>query len=172
MSSGICGQGQPRSASASAQSDQGIHCPLTESLKTTKCMNEEQTDMIKMFASFARCSFFAMLLRLTLFYLGLMSLSTIFSHIKTMSGCDRELNIHFSESCITKKYQALDIWHDIPPSHIILTSSWPVFWFLALLFKCWAPSKRIANTFNPLYTDTRCNDKFIIMLIWLAQNFH
>ena len=28
VSSGICGQWRPRSAGASAQSDQGLHCPL------------------------------------------------------------------------------------------------------------------------------------------------
>ena len=39
---GICGQRKPRSACASAQSDQGLHCPLTESLDTTECMNGEQ----------------------------------------------------------------------------------------------------------------------------------
>ena len=42
MSSGICGQRRPRSACASAQADQGLHCLLTESLDTTKCMNGEQ----------------------------------------------------------------------------------------------------------------------------------
>ena len=36
MFSGIYGQRRPRSL---AQSDQDIHCPLTESLNTTKCMN-------------------------------------------------------------------------------------------------------------------------------------
>ena len=30
-----------------------------------------------------------------LFDLGLTSLSTFFSHIATVSGCDRELNAHF-----------------------------------------------------------------------------
>ena len=39
MSSGICGQRRPRSACASAQSDQDLHSPLTD---TTKCMNREQ----------------------------------------------------------------------------------------------------------------------------------
>ena len=34
VSSGICGQQRPRSACASAQSDQGLHCRLTESLDT------------------------------------------------------------------------------------------------------------------------------------------
>ena len=38
VSYGICGQRRPRSA----QSDQGLHCPLTESLNTTKCMNGKQ----------------------------------------------------------------------------------------------------------------------------------
>ena len=42
MSSGMCGQRRPRSACASAQSDQGLHCPLTESLDTIECMNGEQ----------------------------------------------------------------------------------------------------------------------------------
>ena len=32
LSSGICGQQRPRSACAFAQSDQGLHCSLTESL--------------------------------------------------------------------------------------------------------------------------------------------
>ena len=32
--SGICGQRRPRSACASSQSDQGLRCPLTESLDT------------------------------------------------------------------------------------------------------------------------------------------
>ena len=41
--SGICGQRRPRSACAFAQSDQGLHCPLTESLDTMECMNDEQT---------------------------------------------------------------------------------------------------------------------------------
>ena len=38
--SGRCGQQRPRSACASAQSDQGLQFPLTESLDTTECMNE------------------------------------------------------------------------------------------------------------------------------------
>ena len=32
----------PRSACASAQSDEGLHCPLTKSLDTTECMTGEQ----------------------------------------------------------------------------------------------------------------------------------
>ena len=42
VSLGICGQRRPRSDCASAQSDQGLHCPLTESLGNTECMNREQ----------------------------------------------------------------------------------------------------------------------------------
>ena len=42
VSSGICGQRRPWSACAFAQSDQGLHCPLTESLDTIECMNGEQ----------------------------------------------------------------------------------------------------------------------------------
>ena len=38
----ICGQQMPRSACASAQSDQGLHCPITESLDTTEYMNWDQ----------------------------------------------------------------------------------------------------------------------------------
>ena len=38
VSSGIYGQQRPRSDCAFAQSDQGLHCPLTESLDTTGCM--------------------------------------------------------------------------------------------------------------------------------------
>ena len=39
MSTGICGQRMPRSDCASAQSDQGLRCPLTESLDTIECNN-------------------------------------------------------------------------------------------------------------------------------------
>ena len=42
VSSGICGQRRSRSACASAQSDQGLQCPLTDSLDTTECMTGEQ----------------------------------------------------------------------------------------------------------------------------------
>ena len=42
VSSGICGQRKPRSACASAQSDQGLHCPLTKSLDTTECIMERK----------------------------------------------------------------------------------------------------------------------------------
>ena len=42
VSSAICRRRRPRSACASAQSDQDLHCPLTESLDTTKYMNGEQ----------------------------------------------------------------------------------------------------------------------------------
>ena len=38
----ISEQQRPRSACASAQSDLGLTCPLTESLDTTECMSEEQ----------------------------------------------------------------------------------------------------------------------------------
>ena len=37
----ICGQRKPRSACASAQYNQGFHCPLTEPLETQECMNGE-----------------------------------------------------------------------------------------------------------------------------------
>ena len=40
--SGVCGQRRPRSACASAQADQGLHCPLIESLDTTECIIAEQ----------------------------------------------------------------------------------------------------------------------------------
>ena len=42
VSSGMCGQRRPRSACASAQADQGLRCPLTDSLDTTECINREQ----------------------------------------------------------------------------------------------------------------------------------
>ena len=38
----MCGQRRPRSDCADAQSDLGHHCPLTESLHTTECMNGKQ----------------------------------------------------------------------------------------------------------------------------------
>ena len=43
MSSGICGHQRPTSACVSAQSDQDICCPLTESLDTIKCSIGKQT---------------------------------------------------------------------------------------------------------------------------------
>ena len=42
VSSGICGQRRPRSVCVSAQSNQGLHYPLTESLDTIKCINLEK----------------------------------------------------------------------------------------------------------------------------------
>ena len=42
VSAGICGQRRSRSACAFAQSDQGLCCPLTESLDTIECINGEQ----------------------------------------------------------------------------------------------------------------------------------
>ena len=42
MSKGVCGQQRPRSACASAQSDQGLYCPQTESLDTIERFNGEQ----------------------------------------------------------------------------------------------------------------------------------
>ena len=42
VSLGICEQWRPRSACTSVQSDQGLHCPLTESLGTIESMNGEQ----------------------------------------------------------------------------------------------------------------------------------
>ena len=42
MFSGIKGQRRPRSACAPTQSDPGPHCPLTEPLYTTECINGEQ----------------------------------------------------------------------------------------------------------------------------------
>ena len=56
---------------------------------------------------------------------GLTSLSTFFSHITTVSGCDRELNAHFY-SAASLKYHVPDTWHDTTPSHIILTLGQPV----------------------------------------------
>ena len=42
VSSGACEQRRPRSACAFAQSDQGLHCSLTELLDTTEYMTGEQ----------------------------------------------------------------------------------------------------------------------------------
>ena len=41
-SSDICRQQRPRPAYTSMQSDQGLHCSLTESLDTIDCMNGKQ----------------------------------------------------------------------------------------------------------------------------------
>ena len=43
MSSGLYGQRRPGSACISAQSDHGLHCPLTESLDTIEYMNGQQS---------------------------------------------------------------------------------------------------------------------------------
>ena len=51
-----------------------------------------------------------------------------FSHITTVSGCDRELNAHFYTAA-SRKYHVPDIWHDTTPSHIILTLGRPVLAF-------------------------------------------
>ena len=48
-----------------------------------------------------------------------------FSHIMTVSGCDRELNAHFY-SAASLTYHAPNTWHDTTPSHIILTLGRPV----------------------------------------------
>ena len=42
MSSGISLQQRPRSDWADAGSDQGNHCPITDSLDTIKCINGEK----------------------------------------------------------------------------------------------------------------------------------
>ena len=42
MSFSICEQSWPKSDCADAQSDQDLHCLLTESLDATECMNGEQ----------------------------------------------------------------------------------------------------------------------------------
>ena len=46
VSSAICRRRRPRSACASAQSDQDLHWPLTESLDTTKYMKRAKARMI------------------------------------------------------------------------------------------------------------------------------
>ena len=48
VSSDICGQRRPRSACASAQSDQGLHCPLTESLDTIRMESKAPDDTLYM----------------------------------------------------------------------------------------------------------------------------
>ena len=48
-----------------------------------------------------------------------------FSHITTVSGCDRELNAHFYTAA-SRKYHAPDTWHNTTPSHIILSLGRPV----------------------------------------------
>ena len=40
-----CGHLRPRSACTSAQTNQGLNCPLTELLATTECMNGEQRSL-------------------------------------------------------------------------------------------------------------------------------
>ena len=60
-----------------------------------------------------------------------------FSHIETMSGCDRELNAHF-KSAASLKQHASKTWHGIPPSHIILirlTSPSSIFLMLNTMWK-------------------------------------
>ena len=59
MSSIICGQRRSRSACASAQSDQDLHCPLSESLDTTECMNGEQKLILCACAGWSEFAHFA-----------------------------------------------------------------------------------------------------------------
>ena len=56
---------------------------------------------------------------------GFKQFQQFFSHITTVSGCDRELNAHFY-SAASLKYHVPDTWHDTTPSHIILTLGRPV----------------------------------------------
>ena len=65
---------------------------------------------------------------LLLFVRVLRSFPHFFSHITTVSGCDRELNAHFYTAA-SRKYHVPDIWHDTTPSHIILTLGRPVLAF-------------------------------------------
>ena len=65
-----------------------------------------------------------------------------FSHITTVSGCDRELNAHFY-SATSQKYHAPDTWHDTTHSHIILTLGQPV---LALPRKSLSAKREAAST--------------------------
>ena len=65
---------------------------------------------------------------------GLRRFQQFFSHIMTVSGCDRELNAHL-DSAASLKYHAPGTWYDTTPSHISLTLGWPV---LALV---WVPSE-------------------------------
>ena len=46
------------------------------------------------------------------------------------------------------------LWHDIPPSHIILTLSWPVL-IPSSTFLSWAPSERAASTIFKVFGMTR-----------------
>ena len=62
---------------------------------------------------------------LLLFVRILRRFQQFFSHITTVSGCDRELNAHFY-SAASLKYHTPDTWHDTTPSHIILTLGRPV----------------------------------------------
>ena len=62
---------------------------------------------------------------LLLFVRILRRFQQFFSHITTVSGCDRELNAHF-HSAASLKYRTPDTWHDTTPSHIILTLGRPV----------------------------------------------
>ena len=57
---------------------------------------------------------------LLLFVLVYRRFQLSFSHITTVSGCDRMLFAHFY-SAASLKYHAQDTWHDTTPSHIILS---------------------------------------------------
>ena len=56
VSSVICGQRRPRSACASAQSDQDLRCPLTESLDTIECINGKLCACAVWICTFCACS--------------------------------------------------------------------------------------------------------------------
>ena len=82
--------------------------------------------------------------------------TNLLDQIISVSGCLKSVqNSYFrSRPAIFWFSGALPqtLWHNIPPSHIILTLSWPI---LALLLLCWAPSEKAACTSCEIFGMTR-----------------
>ena len=107
-------------ACASTQSDQSLHCWHEETLGLVYPFSAQRRFWSDWVDAGSFCSFcHTQVCVCVCVYLGLTSFQQFFSHITTVSGCDRELNAHFY-SAASLKYHVPDTWHDTTPSHIIL----------------------------------------------------
>ena len=94
VSSCICRQQNPRSACASVQSDQGLHCLLTESLGTTECIRPSDTLRMHRMSTF---SLDAAHLICTIFY-------TKYSDTLTL------ILLNLDTSCLNKQCRSRSVW--------------------------------------------------------------
>ena len=100
VSLGICGQRKPRSACASPQSDQGIHCPLTESFRLRASNRRWSFFCFFCTCSKARFSLDAAYLTLILLYIC----------VPILQHCDKVSNppVYFN-SCVHVKHQWIQL---------------------------------------------------------------